>query len=167
MRFSQLRPQNASTPIHFLLTHLGGVVALPVLAIGGLVVHHKGRQAIAEAKEDAAKADVAIQEMEIARTVAHGIRLRAAHITSLVDQLADLACRRNEVLRHLVQRNNDYATYDEHDRQAVMVAASVTKTLRTVIDVPVIDDEGTLTRASRQAIEGAEELLAGSGTPKS
>ena len=142
---------------------LGGVVALPVLAIGGLVVHHKGRQALAEAKQDSAKADVAIQEIEMARTVAHGIRLRARQMTSLVVQLAGLAHRRNELLRHLVERNTDYATYDDHDRQAVMLAASVAKTLRTVMDIPIIDDEGTLTQGSRQAVEAAEQFLADSG----
>jgi hypothetical protein len=31
------------------------------------------------------------------------------------------------------------------------------------MDVPVIDDEGTLTAASRQAVEAAEQLLAESG----
>lgn len=139
---------------------LGGIVALPVLAIGGLVIHHKGRQALAEAKEDAAKAEIVIQEMENARTMARGIRLRAKRITSLVDQLAELGRQRNEVLRHLVGRNDDYATYDEHDRRAVMLAASIAKTLRTVMDVPVIDEGGTLTSESREAIEAAEQLLA-------
>jgi hypothetical protein len=141
---------------------LGGIVALPVLAIGGLVVHHQGRKALAEAKQDAALADVAIQEIETARAVARGIRLRAKRMASLVEQLADLARLRNEVLRHLVERNDDYATYDDYDRRAVMVAASVAKTLRTVMDVPVIDENGTLTGASRQAIDAADQLLAAS-----
>lgn len=140
---------------------LGGIVALPVLAVGGLVVHRKGRQALAEAKEDAVRAEVAIQEMETARTVAHGIQLRAERIHGLVDRLADLARHRNAVLDHLVSRNADYATYDEHDRNAVMLATSVVKTLRTVMDVPVIDEEGTLTASSRKAVEAAEELLGG------
>lgn len=142
---------------------LGGIVAMPVLAIGGLVVHHQGRRALAEAKQDAALADVAIQEIETARAVARGIRLRTKRMTSLVDQLANLARLRNEVLRHLVERNDDYATYDDYDRRAVMVSASVAKTLRTVMDVPVIDEDGTLTGVSRQAIEAADELLADSG----
>lgn len=141
---------------------LGGIVALPVLAIGGLVVHHQGRRALAEAKQDAALADIAIQEIEAARAVARGIRLRTKRMVSLVDQLADLARLRNEVLRHLVERNDDYATYDDYDRRAVMVAASVAKTLRTVMDVPVIDEDGTLTGASCQAIEAGDQLLAAS-----
>lgn len=145
---------------------LGGIVALPVLAIGGLVVHHQGRRAIAEAKQDAASADVVIQEIETARTMARGIRLRAERLTSLVAQLSELSRVRNGVLRHLIDRNDDYATYDEHDRQAVMVAASVVKTLRTVMDVPVIDEEGTLTGASRDAVVAAEQVLAESeGAP--
>ena len=139
---------------------LGGLVALPVLAVGGLVVHHKGRQALAEAKEDAAKAELAISEMELARTVAHGIMVRAARITILVARLSELARSRNAVLGHLVDRNDDYATYDEYDREAVMLAVSAVKTLRTVMDVPVIDDDGSLTDVSGAAIEAAEQLLA-------
>ncbi|WP_130651013.1 hypothetical protein [Egicoccus halophilus] len=138
---------------------LGGLVALPVLAVGGLVVHHKGRQALAEAKEDAAKAEFTITEMELARTVAHGIALRASHITALVTVLADLAQRRVAVLEHLVDRNDDYASFDEHDRQAVMLAVSATKTLRTVIDVPLLDEDGALAGASNDALEAAEQLL--------
>jgi hypothetical protein len=141
---------------------LGGIVALPVLAIGGLVVHHEGRKALAEAKQDATKANVAIKEMETACAATRAIRLRATRIASLVEQLADLARVRNGVLRHLVERNNDYATYDDYDRGAVMVAASVAKTLRTVMDVPVIEEDGTLTGASSEAIKAADQLLADS-----
>ena len=43
-----------------------------------------------------------------------------------------------------------------------MVAASVAKTLRTLLDVPVIDKNGTLTGASGQAIEVADQFLADS-----
>ena len=138
---------------------LGGIVALPVLAIGGLVVHQKGRQALAEAHEDAAKAEVALEEMETAQTAAAAIQQRAQQISTLVDRLADLSRHRNAVLEHLVQRNIDYATYDEHDRHAVMLAASVAKTLRTVMDVPVIDDDGLVTATSRDAITAAKQLL--------
>ena len=141
---------------------LGGIVAVPVLAIGGLVVHHQGRKALAEAKQDAASADVVVQEIETARAVTRGIRLRTQRMTTLVDQLADLARLRNGVLSHMIERNDDYATYDDYDRRAVMVAASVAKTLRTLLDVPVIDKNGTLTGASGQAIEVADQFLADS-----
>jgi hypothetical protein len=110
--------------------------------------------------QDATSADVVIQEIESARTTTRGIKLRSERLTSLVQQLTDLARRRNGVLRHLVERNDDYATYDGHDRRAVMLAASVVKTLRTVMDVPVIDQDGELTGASRDAIDAAEQLLA-------
>ena len=141
---------------------LGGIVAVPVLAIGGLVVHHQGRKALAEAKQDAGSADVVVQEIETARAVTRGIRLRTQRMTTLVDQLADLARLRNGVLSHMIERNDDYATYDDYDRRAVMVAASVAKTLRTLLDVPVIDKNGTLTGASGQAIEVADQFLADS-----
>jgi len=143
---------------------LGGAVALPVLAIGGLVVHHKGRQALAEAKQDATKARTAIAEMELARTAARGIMVRASQITILVARLAELARSRNAVLGHLVDRNDNYASYDEYDREAVMLAVSVVKTLRTVMDVPVIDQDGTLTDVSKDAIAAAEQLLADTHT---
>jgi len=139
---------------------LGGIVALPVLAVGGLVVHHKGRQALVEAKEDAVQAEVTIRELETARTVARGIRLRAAQMTTVVEQLGELCGRRNEELGRLVGRNDDYSAYDDDDRRTVMLAMTAAETLRAVMDVPVIDDQGTLTRASGEAIKAGEQLLA-------
>lgn len=143
---------------------LGGIVALPVLAIGGLVLHHKGRKALADAQADTLQAEVVLEDMRMARTAALGIRLRAKQIASLVTKLSAMADRRNDVLQHIIDRNDDYATYEEHDRKAVMLAATVAKTLRAVIDVPVINEDGTLTRDSRLAVAAAKELLVTHGS---
>lgn len=138
---------------------LGGIVALPVLAVGGLVLHHKGRKALADAEEDALQAERAIKEMELAATVAHGIEARAVRLAQLTERLDLLLRERNAVLRHVTARCVDYATFDEADRGAVMHAAATAKTLRTVMDVPLLDDDGTATDASARVADAAADYL--------
>src|SRR5581483_2343235 len=153
---------SGAAPTNATLAWLGGgaVAAGGGGMAAGIVVHHKGRQALVEAKEDAVQAEVTIRELETARTVARGIRLRAAQMTTVVEQLGELCGRRNEELGRLVGRNDDYSAYDDDDRRTVMLAMTAAETLRAVMDVPVIDDQGTLTRASGEAIKAGEQLLA-------
>jgi hypothetical protein len=138
---------------------LGGLVAAPVLAVGGLVVHHKGRAALTRAQADALEADIAIEQMELAQTVARGIELRAAQTCEVLEPLAELLGQRAAVLARLASRNADYATYDETDRSVVMAAATIAKTVRTLIDVPIITEDGKPTRESRRVVEASQELL--------
>lgn len=138
---------------------LGGIVALPVLAVGGLVLHHKGRKALADAEQDALEAERAIGDMELAATVAHGIEARAARLARLTERLDLLLRERNAVLRHVTARSVDYATFDDADRDVVMHAAATAKTLRTVMDVPLLDDDGTVTDASAQVADAAADYL--------
>jgi hypothetical protein len=138
---------------------LGGIVAIPVLAVGGVVLHHKGRKALAEAEEDALQAERAIRDMELAATVARGIEVRAARLARLTERLDLLLRERNAVLRHVTARSVDYATFDDADREAVMHAAATAKTLRTVMDVPLLDDDGTVTNESAQVADAAADYL--------
>jgi hypothetical protein len=138
---------------------LGGIVAIPVLAVGGMALRHKGRKALAEAEEDALKAERAIEDMELAATMARGIELRAARLAQLTERLDLLLRERNAVLRHITARSVDYAAFDVADRDAVMHAASTAKTLRTVMDVPLLDDDGTVTSDSAEVAEAAANYL--------
>lgn len=139
---------------------LGGIVALPVLAVGGVVLRQKGRRALAEAEEDALQAERAIKDMELAATVARGIELRAARLSQLTQRLDLLLRERNAVLRHVTTRTVDYATFDDADRAAVMHAAATAKTLRTVMDVPLLNDDGTVTSQSADIADAAAGYLA-------
>jgi hypothetical protein len=138
---------------------LGGLVAAPVLAVGGLVVHQKGRAALAKAQSDAVEADVSVGNMELAQTVARGIELRAVRTADLLEPLAVLLGQRAAVLAHLVGSKQDYATYGERDRNVVMVATTIAKTVRAVIDVPLLTEDGQATRESRRVLDAAEVVL--------
>jgi hypothetical protein len=138
---------------------LGGITAAPVLAIGGFVLRKKGREAIARARADERKAESAIAEMRLARERTEGIEMRAHHARELLERLLMTAREHIAVIEYLVDRNHDYTAYDEAERQRIRVAATLVKTARSLIDAPVLTDEGALTEESAASIGVAEQVL--------
>lgn len=138
---------------------LGGIVALPVLAVGGVAVHHAGRKAMAEAQAGALRAEEALAQMELARTTTLGIKERADGLRVLVERLDRALLGRNGALALLVTRSSDFAAWSSDDRDQAMLAATTAKTLRAAVDVPVINDGGELTEDSLELIEGGLSFL--------
>ncbi len=138
---------------------LGGLVAAPVLAVGGLVAHHKGKQAYARAKQDAAEARKAIAEMELACSKAEQIQVRALDVRDLVERLSALAGERIAVLAHITAEETDYQRFPEVDKQAVRVSVMLVKTLRAVMDVPLITDDGELSGDGADVLGAARKVL--------
>lgn len=140
---------------------LGGIVAAPVLAVGGLVLHKTGRKALANAKSDQLEADKAIAEMDVARERAGQIFARASHVLSLLERLSSLARERVAVLEHIVEGNADYATYDERTREHVRATVTLVKTLRALMDAPLVTEDGSISEESGSAVTAASRVLQG------
>ncbi|MFO7961538.1 MAG: hypothetical protein R6U94_11385 [Nitriliruptoraceae bacterium] len=138
---------------------LGGLVAAPVLAVGGLVVHHKGKQAYAQAKHDAAEAQKAVAEMDLAISKAEQIQVRALDVRDLVERLAALAGERIAVLEYITAAETDYKRFPEVDKQAVRVSVMLVKTLRAVMDVPLITEQGDLSGDGAELLGAARKVL--------
>lgn len=138
---------------------LGGLVVVPVLAVGGFVLHTKGKQALARARTDEREAGRAIAEMKLAREVAGQIAGRASRVCDLLERLAAPADERVAALEDLVERDADYATYDERDREQVRATVTLVKTLRALMDVPLITGDGALHPEAPSAINAASRVV--------
>ena len=138
---------------------LGGIVAAPVLAVGGLIAHRKGKAALAHARADAAEAKKVIAEMELAQSKAEQIQVRALDVRDLVDRLAAAAAERTAILEYITQSQTDYAAFEERDREQVRAAVTLVKTLRALMDVPLITDGGELTSAAADTLRAARKVL--------
>jgi hypothetical protein len=137
---------------------LGGVVAAPALAVGGVILRHQGRKALASAESDALKAQKQVKEMQLASARAEEVSSRANQLLEVLDRVGALA--RDEVakLEFLIEGNDDYATFSQYERHLVASAVALAKTVRAAIDAPVLDEDGRVTEASREAAEAAEAV---------
>lgn len=139
---------------------LGGVVAGPVLAVGGMMMASKAEAAKEDAYGNLDKAELASEQMKEARVAASGIRLRFEEITKVLRSLELRFQPLLQSLNELVESNTNYSTYSEEDRKGVMIAASTAKVLKNLLEAPIIDNEGTLTPDSRKVLEETKKIIA-------
>lgn len=167
---------------------LGGIVAGPVLAIGGMMMASKAEEAKQNAYTNRAKARAAAEEMQTAQTVTEGIERRVREIHGTLLDLNQFFLPLLTGLQHLVtgqapsQRRpeppkgfvgflkrlfskgaaaaDDYRSYSIEDRKGVMMAAAMAKTIKNVMEAPVLDTKGAVTSASRKVMHDARAKLA-------
>ena len=139
---------------------LGGIVAAPVLLVGGLMLASKAEEAKENARSNLLKAEAAAEAMETAEVAARAIGRKAAEVRRVLRRLQkdyledDLA-----ELRSLVSTNDNYHTYDPRQKQLVCRAASLAVTAKNVAEAPLLDEDGALTKAIRRALTKAKRFL--------
>ncbi|UBH26465.1 hypothetical protein [Aeromonas enteropelogenes] len=109
---------------------LGGIVLGPALAIGGFMMASKAEEAVTEARSYAAKIDTQIAEIDKSKVYLKGLRSHAAEMTNVI-----LAA---------VERFEQVKTEDVHDHSAIDMMFLMGKSLKQLIDLPLIDKDEKL-----------------------
>ncbi|WP_047959980.1 hypothetical protein [Desulfovibrio sp. TomC] len=132
---------------------LGGIVAAPVLAIGGMILAAKAEEAKHNAFANRDKARAAAQQMMTAKVATNAIQKRLAEIDHLLLKLDQLFQPLLSGLRSLVSSGcYDYNDYSLSDKKGVMMAVLLAKTMKNVLETPILDKDGAITRASRNVL---------------
>ena len=139
---------------------LGGIVAAPVLLVGGLFMASKAEEALDDAKSNVAKAESAAETMQTATVATRTIRRKASEVSKVLKALqADHLDGALPKLRRLVSTNDDYRTYDKEQKDLVMRTAAVAKVAHLVAEAPLFDEDGVVTKKIRRALKRANEFL--------
>ncbi|WOE65444.1 hypothetical protein RY972_15475 [Aeromonas allosaccharophila] len=104
---------------------LGGIVLGPALAIGGFMMASKAEEAVTEARSYAAKIDTQIAEIDTSKVYLKGLRSHAAEITA--------------VIHAAVERFEKVKTDNLDDNKSIDMMFLMGKSLKQLIDVPLID----------------------------
>lgn len=139
---------------------LGGIVAGPVLAVGGMMLASKAEAAKQDAYANHDKAKLAAEEMNSATVATNGIQCRFDEIDSVLNALNDRFTPLLTSLIALVSSNTNYKTYSDADKKGVFMAASIATTIKSIMEAPLLDNNGVLTLDSEKAVELAQETLA-------
>jgi len=142
---------------------LGGVVAGPVLAVGGMMLASKAEAAKHDAYANFDKAELAAEEMKSAGVATDGIGRRFREINKNLVDLNKRFLPLLNSLQDLAEGNEDYRTYSEENKKLVFLAASTAKVLKTIMEAPLIDEKGSLTNESCKAVLLGKKTLSESG----
>lgn len=139
---------------------LGSIVTGPVLAIGGMVMSAKSKEALANAKAQAAKAAQAIEEMITIATATGLIQTRAEQIHSLLHGLWEELRRALPTLEQVVKREMEWSRLSRIEQESVASITALSYLIRQLIDAPLFDAKGQPIDDTGRLIEATQKRLA-------
>ncbi|MGO2330156.1 MAG: hypothetical protein ACTH59_00765 [Pseudoalteromonas nigrifaciens] len=123
---------------------LGGIVAGPVLAIGGAMLASKAEEAVYDARANVKKAELAAEEMQLATVATKAIRTRFAEVHKILEELSDKFRINLDKLFMLTKENIDYATFSEQDKVATYKTFQLATSIKNIIESPILNEDGSL-----------------------
>ena len=139
---------------------LGGLVAGPALLVMGLITGAKSQEKLDQALINKAQAEEIMEALNTASDQCSAIRRRTylfygllAHLDTyllpLVWQMEDI----------IAKEGTDYRSYSPESKKVIMAAASNAGSVKAVLDVPILTEDGALTEASGEITEKIGKLL--------
>ena len=142
---------------------LGGLVAGPALAVLGGVMNAKASENLDNAYSNLAKAKAAAEEMNTVTTLCKGISARAGMFTDLLERLDTGFSKAVTQLENIIEIfGTNYGAYSEEAQNVVAMSAALAKAVKTVLDTPILNEDGSLTETSKEVydrISGNRQLL--------
>lgn len=133
---------------------LGGLVAGPALAILGVVAGAKASANRDKAYSNLAKAKEYKEEMDAASSLCIGIRKRAnmfnRFLLSLNSVFEPLIHEMSEIIK---DRGTDFREFSEVEKKIVAEAMAMAGAIKSILDTPILNDNGNLTPESGKIIE--------------
>jgi len=137
---------------------LGGIVAGPVLAVGGMMMASKAEEAKHTAYANYDKAKAAVEQMHSASVVLDGIYKRVEEFIEILEPINIELEEKLVRLKEIVNNSNDWRAYGQEEKETVMTTASIAKTVKNICDVPIIDENGEVTKKSKTVLNKVKDL---------
>ena len=123
---------------------LGGLVAAPALIVAGLFMGSKADEALSKAKSQRDEARKYKQDVDNLCTVMEAISERANQIRILLEDLDDeFDSLVNKMIDIIEVSGNDWQQYSKDEKIFIGIVINVAKTIKTVIDTPLLTEDGT------------------------
>ena len=139
---------------------LGGLVAGPALLVMGLITGAKSQETLDKALINKAQAEEIMEALHVASDQCSAIRRRAYLFYSLLAHLdtylLPLVWQMEDII---AKEGTDYRTYSPESKKVIMAAASNAGSVKAVLDVPILTDDGSLTEQSGEIVDKIGKLL--------
>jgi len=138
---------------------LGGIVAGPVLAIGGMMLASKAEEAKHDAYGNVEKAELAAEEMKTAVIATRGIKTRFAEVNELLRVLGGIFLPQIDKLTTLITKEKNYAKFTEQQKNDVYLVFQLAVTVKNILEAPVLTEKGELNRETHKLLRSTEGLM--------
>lgn len=133
---------------------LGGLIAGPALAIMGFIVGAKASSAKDEAYSNLAKAKLISEELGTASDLCQAISKKCNLFINLLHKLDNyFKPFITKIDEAITEHGTDYRSSGQEQKQATAAAASIAKAIKMVLDTPILDDNGNLTKESDETLK--------------
>ena len=133
---------------------LGGAIAGPAIFVMGIALNVTARKNYHKSYSNLAEAEQAAEGMNTVKVLCSGITRRTQQMKSLLCDLDDILKERVSALEDVIARSGtDYAAYTREERDVAATACAVAQAVKQVIDTPVLNEDGTLTDASKKTVD--------------
>ncbi len=138
---------------------LGGVVAGPILAVGGAVLAASAETAVNDAKRNLAKAHAIYNEKMIAAKTTRAIGNAAHAIAGLIEQLSEIADELIKRIEKIREQKDDYQTFTQKEKADLANAFLCMGGISALVKAPLIKENGALDVAIRDVRDQAKDLV--------
>ena len=139
---------------------LGGIVVGPALLVGGLMLASKAEEKKENARSNLAKARQEAEFMKTVEVAARTIGAKARDVDQTLRRLGDFLDPELKLLSALVlQGETDYRRYSRADRASVLRCCSIVVTAVNLLEAPLLDKEGAITKEIRQTLRQAKSAM--------
>lgn len=139
---------------------LGGLVAGPALLVMGLVAGKAAKKDLEKAYTNRAEAVQIAAQLNTASLQCETIRRRTCVFYNLLARLDSyfmpLIYQMNDIVK---AEGDDYSCYSADSKKIIASCASVAVSIKSVLDTPLLTDDGLLTDASEGTATNIEVFL--------
>ena len=141
---------------------LGGLVAGPALAVLGGVVGARASANLDKAYSNLSKAKEYREEMDAAFDLCVGIRKRSAMFSRFLISLnAIFEPLIYEMSQIILNRGVDFMNFSNDEKKVVAEAMAMAGAIKSILDTPILDDDGNLTLESDKIVGMTRKRLDG------
>ncbi len=139
---------------------LGGLVAGPALMVMGMITGAKAQEKVENALANKAQSDEIVESLKTASVQCSAIRRRTYLFYNLLAHLDARFLPQIWRMQEIIEtEGTDYRTYKPESKKAIAVAASTAVTIKSVLDTPILTEEGELTAVSEKVSGEIEEVI--------
>lgn len=139
---------------------LGGIVAGPALAVGGLIMSAQAKKKLENSYANLSEARVVANQMKSAQVVLESVRGRSRQVTELLTNINDVFVTGIDTMQEIITQNGtDWNAFDVEMKKSIHLTFLTAQLLKGIIDTPLLDEDGAITQKSAELLKLGKERL--------